>query len=576
LQGGSTVLAYFSLSRTRWTVFSGSGLALGFVGQACIAAFALLVLLLGGPSSQGQDQRGTVVLEENRGAAVTNGNYYALVIGIDEYPSPLPSLKTAVADAQAVSSELREDYGFQVQLLLNRDATRAHILDAITRYRDTLSANDNLLIYYAGHGYSDHEADKAYWLPADADSSFSANRIIADDLTTGVRVLPARHVLVISDSCYSGTLTRDVNAPVQSGGQAAFISRMLQSRSRTLMASGGDEPVSDQGTNGHSVFAYALLRALELTEGQMFTASDMFYGSVRGQVAGKSEQVPEYSIIRNSSHDDGDFVFSRKAASAETLRPSEAVTISTRTPVHSDLALVATEGKADDFSEETLSKEKWSIGKGWQLVPEPTSHPGSYYPALSIVGTGIGYLLPPSANTQYYDFTENFQVLIFAPAVQDSFTWLVRLRPASTGKYSYYRFTFDFPDKSTKTGKVSACLVVDDIVSRSLDAQEAAQLKFKGPFSAAPGAPSLLQITTVVETQPAGGGVKFTIKLRYNDLSRPFDSPEYITPQLRQREFVDYKNELKWGTVGFTAPAHGSESKIMAFSLTPLLPGGKP
>jgi Caspase domain len=571
------VWAYFSLSRTRWTVFSGSGLALGFGGQACTAAFALLVLLMGGPTSQGQDQRGTVVLHENRGAAVTNGNYYALVIGIDEYPSPLPSLKTAVADAQAVSSELREDYGFQVQLLLNRDATRAHILDAITRYRDTLSANDSLLIYYAGHGYSDHEADKAYWLPADADSSFSANRIIADDLTTGVRVLPARHVLVISDSCYSGTLTRDVDAPVQSGGQAAFISRMLRSRSRTLMASGGDEPVSDEGTNGHSVFAYALLRALELTDGQMFTASDMFYGSVRGQVAGKSEQLPEYSIIRNSSHDDGDFVFSRRAASAATSRPSEAVTIGTPTPERSDLPLVATEAKADDFSEDskTLSKEKWSIGKGWQLVPEPTLHAGSHYPALSIVGTDIGYLLPPNANTQYYDFTEDFQVLIFAPAVQDSFTWLVRLRPASTGKYSYYRFTFDFPDKSTKTGKVSACLVVDDIFSRPLDAQEAAQLQFKGTFSAAPGAPSLLQITTVVETQPAGGGVKFTVKLRYNDLSRPFDSPEYITPELRQREFVDYKNELKWGTVGFTAPVHGSEAKIMAFSLRPLRPGGK-
>ena len=244
---------------------------------------------------------------------------------------------------------------------------------------------------------------------------------------------------------------------------------------------------------------------------------------------------------------------------------------------HSDLPLVATERKADDFSEDSkaLSKEKWSIGKGWQLVPEPTSHPGSYYPALSIVGTDIGYLLPPNANTQYYDFTEDFQVLIFAPAVQDSFTWLIRLRQARTGKYSYYRFTFDFPDKSTKTGKVSACLVVDDIFSRRLDAQEAAQLQFKGTFSAAPGAPSLLQITTVAETQPAGGGVKFTVKLRYNDLSRPFDSPEYITPELRQREFVDYKNELKWGTVGFTAPAHGSEAKIMAFSLTPLLPGGK-
>jgi TPR repeat protein len=306
------VLAHFSPWRMEWTVISGSKRAIGFVRLACTAAFALLILSVGGTSSQGQDQRGTTIIHQDGESAVANGKYYALVIGIDDYPSPLPRLKTAVGDARAVSRVLSERYGFQVQLLLDRDATRAHILDAMTRYRNTLSPNDNLLIYYAGHGYSDHEAGKAYWLPADADSKFSANRIIADDLTTGVRVLPARHVLVISDSCYAGDLTRDVDGPSQSGGQAAFINRMLRSRSRTLMASGGDEPVSDAGTNGHSVFANALLGALERTDGQMFTASDMFYGSVRRLVGGHSKQMPEYSIIRDSSDDQGDFVFERK------------------------------------------------------------------------------------------------------------------------------------------------------------------------------------------------------------------------------------------------------------------------
>jgi Caspase domain/Sel1 repeat len=314
-------LAHFNLSRTRWILLSGNRLAVGFVRLASIATFALLVLSPVDASCQGQNQRGMGIVRDQ--AATTNGNYYALVIGIDDYPPPLPRLHTAVADARAVSRVLNEHYGFQVQTLLDREATRAHILDAITRYRNTLSSNDSLLIYYAGHGYSDHEADKAYWLPVDADSSFSANRIIADDLTTGVRVLPARHVLVISDSCYSGGLTRDSDTPARSGGQEAFINRMQRSRSRTLMASGGDEPVSDAGTDGHSVFAYAVLRALERADGQVFTASDMFYGSVRRQVAGKSEQLPRYSVIRNSNDDEGDFVFSRKTGSAGTPLPRQ-------------------------------------------------------------------------------------------------------------------------------------------------------------------------------------------------------------------------------------------------------------
>ena len=255
---------------------------------------------------------GTAEADSKRGVA--NGSYYALVIGIDVYPAPLPKLKTAVADARAIAVVLKERYGFQVQTLLDHDATRVSILDAIAHYRNTLGTTDNLLIYYAGHGYADHEADKSYWLPIDADSIYSANRIIADDLTTDIRVLPARHVLLISDSCYSGGLSRDPNVIAQSEGQQGFLDRMLRTRSRTLMASGGDEPVSDGGSNGHSVFANAVLTALSSMSRAEFTASDLFYNSVRQQVAGKSSQLPQYSIIRNSDNGDGDFVFTLPSA----------------------------------------------------------------------------------------------------------------------------------------------------------------------------------------------------------------------------------------------------------------------
>lgn len=268
--------------------------------------------------------RGLDAVDAPQQASAANGAYYALVIGIDDYPAPLPKLRTAVDDAKAVGTLLHDRYRFQVQYLLDQNATRFKILDALEKYRNALNPNDNLLIYYAGHGFSDREAQKAYWLPVDADSGASPNRIIADDLTTGVRVLPSRHVLIISDSCYSGALSRDADAPVPSDGQAAFLNRMLRSRSRTLMASGGDEPVADGGGNGHSVFANAILRALGNEEQPMFTASDLFYGSVRQQVAGKSEQLPQYSIIRNSDHDEGDFVFMR---SGERTSPPPAAHI---------------------------------------------------------------------------------------------------------------------------------------------------------------------------------------------------------------------------------------------------------
>jgi Caspase domain/PEGA domain len=247
-----------------------------------------------------------------------NGKYYAIVIGINQYPKPLPPLSTAVNDATAIAKVLNEDYGFEVTLLVNNQATRNQILGGINSFHNKLKENDNLLIYYAGHGLWDTEAEKAYWIPVDADSLYSSNRIISDDLTAAVRGQNARHVLIISDSCYSGGLTRAIDrSPEQ------FLHRMLVKRSRTLMSSGGNEPVSDGGTDGHSVFAYALLQALAQPRQAIFTGSSLLHGSIREQVAGKSNQDPQYSLIRNSNDDQGDFIFVRKGANLSQLQPSQ-------------------------------------------------------------------------------------------------------------------------------------------------------------------------------------------------------------------------------------------------------------
>jgi TPR repeat protein len=92
------------------------------------------------------------------------------------------------------------------------------------------------------------------------------------------------------------------------------------------MASGGDEPVADGGPDGHSVFAEALIRALQETDKDTYTGVDLFYGYLRQRVAGNSSQVPQYVPIRDSGHDDGDFVFIRKAgtAPAATFNVAEA------------------------------------------------------------------------------------------------------------------------------------------------------------------------------------------------------------------------------------------------------------
>lgn len=275
-------------------------------------------------SATKQEPRGLVAAQPSPTQQAGTGRYHALVIGNQAYAS-LPRLKTAEADARAVDALLREFYGFETKLLL--DATRQQIVSAIYSYRRTLEPNANLLIYYAGHGIKDPEEEKAYWLPVDATRDDPSNWIIADEITTRIKVIPARHVLIVSDSCYSGTLNRGITASLpRPGEREQFLRRMLAGRSRTLMASGGDEPVADGGGGGtHSVFANALLRGLREMDKDGFTAAELFRGHVEETVAGRAHQMPEYQTLRNSGHESGDFVFVRtKASGKKSGEPSNA------------------------------------------------------------------------------------------------------------------------------------------------------------------------------------------------------------------------------------------------------------
>jgi len=237
------------------------------------------------------------------------GSYYALVIGNNAYTA-LPRLKTAEADAREVAALLKEFYGFETKLLLN--ATRGQIIGALNAYRRELGPEANLLIYYAGHGFNDKEEDKAYWLPVDAVRDDTSNWIIADEITTRIKVVPAKHVLVVADSCYSGTLTRGLGEALPPpNAREQFLGRMAAGRSRTLMASGGDEPVADGGGGNHSVFANALLRGLREIDKDKFTAAELFRYHVEEPVAGRANQTPEYNPLRNSGHESGDFIFIR-------------------------------------------------------------------------------------------------------------------------------------------------------------------------------------------------------------------------------------------------------------------------
>lgn len=238
------------------------------------------------------------------------GSFHALVIGNANYRELQP-LETTTNDAVAVARILREEYGFKVKVLL--DGSWEEMRESLSSYRKTLTDANNLLVYYAGHGWVDEETDEAYWMPVDARPDTDVHWISNATLATTIRGIGARHIIVVADSCFAGTLVRGI--AVSPGGRGAFVERLNSRRSRTALTSGGVEPVVDSGENGHSVFANAFLGALSENPAVMDATS--LFGEIRRSVMINANQTPSYGDIRKAGHDNGDFLFVRVSTSPE-------------------------------------------------------------------------------------------------------------------------------------------------------------------------------------------------------------------------------------------------------------------
>ena len=245
--------------------------------------------------------------QKTQAASIPNldyGDYYALVIGNNEYQD-LTDLRSAVNDAKVVSTVLEVDYGFNVKLLEN--ASRKEILRSLKHLRQSVSAKDNVLIYYAGHGYLDKDTDYGYWLPVDSERDDDSNWIPTDRVVSQVKGMKAKHVMVVADSCFSGTITRAIKIEQRT---PEWFSEIVKKKARTALTSGGLEPVLDTGSGNHSAFAYAFISLLEENDG-VLDASQLF-SQLRPKVMVNSTQTPQYGKIHMAGDDGGDFLFVRR------------------------------------------------------------------------------------------------------------------------------------------------------------------------------------------------------------------------------------------------------------------------
>jgi hypothetical protein len=158
--------------------------------------------------------------------------------------------------------------------------------------------------------------ESGYWLPRNAERPPNDTYWVPNEqITSHIGRLQAKRVLVVADSCYAGLLSTDssfffLDKPTEVSKE--YITFKLPKRSRLLIASGGDNPVLDEGGQGNSVFGKAFLDVLE-SNSAIMTAPALF-SKVQGRVKEAAlrnhfDEQPEFKSIKGAGHEVGDFFF---------------------------------------------------------------------------------------------------------------------------------------------------------------------------------------------------------------------------------------------------------------------------
>lgn len=263
--------------------------------------------------------RENMVTPEPVSAAGKNfGRYYALVIANADY-TYLDNLFTSIADANRISAVLREQYGFEVKVLVNGDD--ASVLRALNQMNSELTAEDNLLIYYTGWGNRRDSGnyEVGYWLPVNAepppDDTFW---VPTSQIASHLARLPAKRIMVVADSSFAGLLADNpafllASSPAQLNSEA-YVSLRFPNRARLLMTSGKDSPLPAQDNSNNSVFADAFIEVLRDNQ-SVLTAPALYLDMIEKLESRQPELAPEFKAIKRAGDEVGDFFFVARQAS---------------------------------------------------------------------------------------------------------------------------------------------------------------------------------------------------------------------------------------------------------------------
>jgi len=235
-----------------------------------------------------------------------NPTYHAILIAETDYTDKnIMSLQGPATDMRKIYRLLVGNYNFtpeHTDTLVN--ASKTNILETIINKANALGENDNLFIFYAGHGEMIKQPDNSeegFLVPQDALKGKLSSYISSDDLLRTIKYSKAQHILFVADACFAGSLFRDIakDAP-------APVADAYKDKSRKLLASGNRTAVPDQ-----SEFIESFRLALQENKEKYITAEQLI-DKFKNEYRASTRLSLQYFPIKNVEDLGGQFVFKRK------------------------------------------------------------------------------------------------------------------------------------------------------------------------------------------------------------------------------------------------------------------------
>jgi len=226
---------------------------------------------------------------------------YLFIIGINKY-TYWPELENCIKDASDVKNVLTSKYQFSkknVFELCNYDANYENLRNELIKIKNEITPYDNLVIYYAGHGYYDDKINEGYWVPVNAHTAQASEYMPTSAIYEFLTKINAKHIVLIADACFSGSLF--------TSNAINYNENDDESPSRWAFSSGNIELVADGMAGTNSPFAQALIEILSMARRNI--SISQLVQNVKFKVESITEQSPIGRPLIMEQHKGGDFIF---------------------------------------------------------------------------------------------------------------------------------------------------------------------------------------------------------------------------------------------------------------------------